>query len=147
MESEKVKEIKVKEALEILCYKHKDVGSWEITKLQLMDILTLINELESENERLLEQRNKTYNIWAKDTEKLKDRIAELEEYIKDNQSNAKAFVENRHSDLKKELTSFAEKLRGKAIRRQEFIGELAIDAVEYVNVKDIDKTLKEFLGK
>lgn len=58
MESEKVKEIKVKEALEILCYKYKDVGSWEITKPQLMDILTLINDLESENERLKKENAK-----------------------------------------------------------------------------------------
>ena len=91
MNSEKVKEIK--KALEC-CIK---IGNAEYTIREqanacleecpygnrcksefAKDALDYINELESEKERLLEQRNKTYNIWVKDTEKLKDRIAELE---------------------------------------------------------------------
>jgi hypothetical protein len=85
MESEKVKEIK--KVLE----QNDDNGiMYEVNDekrtckfIHHKDILTLINELESENERLLQQRNKTYNIWVKDTEKLKDRIAELEEALLD----------------------------------------------------------------
>lgn len=58
-----------------------ELGCWyklancEIT---MSEVVEYINELESENERLLEQRDKTYNIWVKDTEKLKERIAGLE---------------------------------------------------------------------
>ena len=90
MNSEKMKEIK--EALE--CCKQNEIeetcgyclvcpaSNWDYEKTCTIDLfqkaLTLINELESENERLIDQRNKTYNIWVKDTEKLKDRIAELE---------------------------------------------------------------------
>ena len=87
MESEKVKEIK--NALKFCCDDcdcncpfYKNGKSYKGCKsLLLFKALTLINELESENERLLAQRNKTYNIWVKDTEKLKDRIAELEDKI------------------------------------------------------------------
>lgn len=46
-----------------------------------------------------------------------------------------------------DLRAFAEKLKNKAIRQQEFVGELAIGDIEYVKVKDIDKTLNEFLGE
>lgn len=136
--------------------------------------------MESENERLLEQRNKTYNIWVKDTEELKDRIAFLEN---DNEllRNAKVVYENvdycyedlkkaqdRIAELEKEnitktdtitdllnkqefyekekLKQFVGSLKKKAIRRQEFIGELAIDDVEYVKIQDIDETLKEFIN-
>lgn len=68
MDSEKIKEIK------------KVLNTWKVVfhGITNTDILTLINEFERENERLLEQRNKTYNIWVKDTEQLKNRIAELE---------------------------------------------------------------------
>lgn len=45
----------------------------------------------------------------------------------------------------KKLPKFAERLKEKAIRRQEFIGELAIDDIEYVKTQDIDETLKEFI--
>ena len=47
---------------------------------------------------------------------------------------------------KEKLTKFAERLKKKAIRRQEFIGELAIDDIEYVKTQDIDKTLEEFIN-
>ena len=124
MESEKVKEIKKgleccsflmdnnapSEERDNSCnecpYRLNDRCSWNLDK----DALTLINELESENERLLEQRNKTYNIWVKDTEKLKDRIALLE---KDNEllRNAKVVYETVdycYKDLKKAEKRIAE---------------------------------------
>ncbi len=84
MNSEKVKEIK--KALEDNNTEHFPyIDGHKCKFLNYADILTIINELESENERLLEQRNKTYNIWVKDTEELKARIAELE---KENESLA-----------------------------------------------------------
>ena len=64
----------IKDLLEIMANDNEPDGTTRICK----EALTLINELESENERLLDQRNRTFNIWVKDTEKLKDRIAELE---------------------------------------------------------------------
>ena len=56
---------------------------------------------------------------------------------------AKALVNAGYGDLR----AFAEKLKNKAIRQQEFVGKLAIGDIEYVKVKDIDKTLNEFLGE
>ena len=43
------------------------------------------------------------------------------------------------------VKEFTERLTAKSIRRQEFIGELVIDDIEYVKVKDIYETLKEFI--
>lgn len=83
-----MKKEEIKKALEC-CSKGKCekclIGKKDIRKcidILFKNTLTLINELESENERLLEQRNKTYDIQVKDMEKLKDRIALLE---KDNE--------------------------------------------------------------
>ena len=45
---------------------------------------------------------------------------------------------------KETAEKFAEKLKNKAIRQQEFVGELAIGNIEYVKVKDIDEICKEF---
>lgn len=119
MENEKVKEIKVKEALETLCYKHKDVGSWEITKLQLMDILTLINDLERANERLKEcYKVKAYDKLRAENKKLKDQIAELEED--------------------------KEKWQRKAINYYEKAKSYGIECIIDT---DIDEKLKECLGK
>ena len=47
---------------------------------------------------------------------------------------------------KEVLKQFAKRLKDKAIRRQEFIGELAIDDIEYVKTQEIDETLKEFIN-
>ena len=90
MKSEKVKEIKktLEETLEY-CAR-------ELERKLFQDCLTLINELESENERLLEQRNKTYNIWVKDTEQLKDRIAELEEQRDRQAYIAEELIQEKH---------------------------------------------------
>ena len=142
MESEKVKEIK--KALET-CMHTRVSGCGECpynytnTKTKHSECfrmaehaLILINELESENKRLLEQRNKTYDIWVRDTEKLRDRIAELEK------KNAKLLdsVETVQNDrcvykcvlTKEHLTKFAEKLK-----------------IECVN--KIHETLKEFINE
>ena len=122
MESEKVKEIKkalachIQNEIEDTCEycSNCPASDWDYEKECIIDlfqkILTLINELEHENERLLEQRNKTYNIWVKDTEKLKDRIAKLE---KDNKllRNAKVVYETVdycYEDLKKAEKKIAE---------------------------------------
>ncbi len=86
MESEKVKEIKkaieynsVSEFMNRLPYAD------EFNKLKMVsfdDILTLINELESENERLLNEKwdcQDDLDNYHIENQQLKDRIAELEE--------------------------------------------------------------------
>ena len=66
-----------------------------------------------------------------------------EEVKKQQIKNATALYNAGYGDLR----AFAGKLKDKAIRQQEFVGELAIGDIEYVKVKDIDETLKEFLGE
>ena len=155
MESEKVKEIK--KALE-------DCASNEIANrlpyiddhkckaVDFADILTLINELDSENERLLNEKwncQDDLDNYHEENQPLKDRIAELENTIKNNLQYAKGYGDGVKATVEvaypKKLKQFSERLKEKAIRRQEFIGELAIDNIEYVKTQDIDETLKEFL--
>lgn len=197
MNSEKVKEIK--EAL-----KQND-GSGIVYAVDYKkrtckfihheDILTLINELESENKELRvvtdianerTYRKKFTDEWRKEYQKeldkqgnghiaghpdfdlvyklyfeQKDRIAELEkengelkqdlknsidmqkQMLDDFKTATKEVEQNLAREIPNLLKRFAEKLKDKAIRRQEFIGELAIDDIEYVKTQDIDETLKE----
>lgn len=96
MEREKVKKIKkvLEEGQFNTITHHQKEGN--PIKISFADILIYINELESENERLLEQRNKTYNIWVKDTEQLKDRIAELEEQRDRQAYIAEELIQEKH---------------------------------------------------
>ena len=67
-----------------------------------------------------------------------------DEHIENREEGMKTFEKR----VRKETAErYAEKLKNKAIRQQEFVGELAIGDIEYVKVKDIDKTLNEFLGE
>lgn len=164
MNSEKVKEIK--KALEcciklnntkysdrerqlacINCpYANKDECDVIISK----NCLTLINELESENERLLNQKwdkEDDLDNYHEENKKLKNRVAELEEYIKGNEQDAKAFVNGWHKDLETELKQFAEKLKEKLYNHR--IWELPYEEWCKGNVvcRKIDETLKEFIGE
>ena len=153
MESEKVKEIK--KALEQqgncgIAYAVNNNKKNPCNFINYADILTLINELESENERLLDQRNKTYNIWVKDTEKLKDRIAELEKE-KERLANVAPYQvvisDDKFEELKKNaiedfnLTKIM--LKQFAKRLKENVYDSFGDKVIWYD--DIDETLKEFL--
>lgn len=80
---------------------------------------------------------KTGERMKKDTYFGPVKVSEILEYINE--------LESENERLSKQLPQFAERLKEKAIRRQEFIGELAIDDIEYVKTQDIDETLKEFL--
>lgn len=171
MESEKVKEIK--KALECCakknrlpcttCIKSEETDVVLTCRSLLEDILTLINELESENERLLNK------IWDKEDDldnyyeenlKLKDRIAELE---KENDEKHKRIMELEqdliHADenvfyrecnvalredkIKAEaLKQFAERLKEK-MSEGEYYGHKYKLAV-FRDI-DIDETLNEFL--
>lgn len=159
MNSEKVEDIKL--ALEIAiktgeCRK-KDTY---LGPVKVLEILEYINELESENERLNkseigelikenEELAKQCVEWSeldfkkrnKITE-LKDRIAELEEYIKGNEQDAKAFVSGWHKDLETELKQFAKRLKEMAYKSTDWShGEHPL----VVEVDYIDEVLEEFL--
>lgn len=198
MESEKVKEIKKSLQQEIHLTEYVDSVYAENVSLDLLkDVLTIINELESENKELRvvtdianerTYRKKFTDEWRKEYQKeldkqgnghiaghpdfdlvyklyfeQKDRIAELEKendelkvdiknsidmqkQMLDGFNNAtKEVEENLAREIPNLLKRFTEKLKDKAIRRQEFIGELAIDDIEYVKTQDINETLKEFI--
>ena len=154
MKSEKVKVIK--EALE--CCKQNEIeenckyclecpaSDWDYEKECKIDLfqktITLIKELKSENERLLEQRNKTYNIWVKDTEKLKDRIAELE---KENALIKNSVAMRDYKTLEEisnnKVKQFAERLKEK-MNVREYMGVKYKQGVFSEN--DIDETLMEY---
>lgn len=113
MEREKIKEIK--ETLEHNAYfaieYFPKAGKPKVFKLD--DILNFINELESENER-------------------------LNEYIKGNEADAKAFVNGWHKDLRKELELFVERLKEKVYHEARICRDI-------VDVQSIDEILKEFI--
>lgn len=159
MESEKVKEIK---KLIDCDKKQNEIGGIIVVNRRfLMEVLNLINELESENERLRLERDvligkkiaekqksdKALIMKIDIQEQLKDRIAELE---KENATKTDTIVDllNKQEIYEKEkLTKFAERLKRKAIRKQEYVGGVAIGDIEYVPVKSINQALKEFINK
>ena len=171
MESEKVKEIK--KALE--CCSEGECGVWcpRFDKKNInhtcqddmnAEALTLINELESENERLSnteigelvkenEELAKQCMEWSelnfkkrKQVVKLKDRIAELEkknarlldsvETVQSNRCVYKCVLTKEH------LTKFAERLKEKCeYNRKQYCCSAT------VGVNDIDEPLKEFINE
>ena len=76
-------------------------------------------------------------------------INELEEYIKGNEQDAKAFVNGWHKDLETELKQFAERLKEKLEECSPFVGfdleDLELDGETIQGC--IDETLKEFIGE
>lgn len=149
MESEKVKEIK--KGLEVcngLCNEACPYHSLGCMNDLSKDSLILINELESENERLAnrlevgkivaKQRFEKLKKAEHDSDRYKKRITELEEYIKGNAEEAKAFVENWHNDLMKELKHFAERVK------MEFYYEFD-EIIPSIMSDKIDKILKELI--
>lgn len=125
MDSEKVEEIK--KALEVYCKENKGITilrGREIQAIPYADILTLINEFESENERLLNEKwdkEDDLDNYHEENKQLKDRIAELE---KEKEETMKAWFEDREGvflngvregELKcyKQLKQFAERLKEK----------------------------------
>ena len=85
MNSEKVKEIKESLQQEIHLAEYVDSAYSENVSLDLLkDVLTLINELETENERLMKLQARGGCRVAElgiENQQLKDRIAELEDEI------------------------------------------------------------------
>lgn len=155
MESEKVKEIK--EALEY-CSNHSvsDCSNvcpydkytrcrTELTK----DSLTLINELESENERLnksdtskeesfIEYYN-LYRDFKRENQTLKDRIAELEKENKSKTDTITDLLKNQEFYEKDKLKQFAERLKKRTI-----IYSGINVKYEAITADIIDELLKEY---
>ena len=140
MNSEKVKEIK--KALEDNAnYKHHNrlgyIDGYKCKTVTYADILTLINELESENKSLQDLCNKTYEDLTKEIDRLENRVKELEEGIAKSMLGCEFLPECTNDKLKQ----FAERLKEKG-------KNLKLGSVEVYNflwVNDIDETLKEFI--
>lgn len=140
MESEKVKEIK--KDIEI-CMKslncngcsYKSSRSGECCRNLTNDILTYINELESENDTL----HTNLCEWRKENQQLKDRIAELEKEIKENAFYSKGYAQGIKNTYEvvvpDKLKQFAERLKERILSTPHILGgEGTI----------IDETLKEY---
>ena len=145
MESEKVKEIKkvLEEGQFNTINHHQHEG--EPILIMFADILTLINELESENSKLKQHKReleggqrdllKVIKEFDKETQQLKDRIAELE---KENEilRKAKTIDDNVANEMVNLLKQFAGRLIAKKVK----LGDR-------FNIYDIDETLKEFINE
>lgn len=157
MNSEKVK--KIKKVLEMFAIDNKEMTlfqspvpqgeSCEIT-IKYADILTLINELESENKKQKQANKKVINIIYSNNEEnkqLKERIDELEKEkeILQGTKDRLTFADRiKIADNARvvTLTKFAEKLK------EEIPDESTFGYLGYNGVKEvIDEKLKECLGK
>ena len=155
MDSEKVKEIK--EALEY-CSNHSvsDCSNvcpydkytrcrTELTK----DSLTLINELESENERLNksdtskeESSIEYYNLYRdfkRENQQLKDRIAELEKENETKTDTIANLLKNQEFYETEKLKQFAERLKNRTILYSGINVKY-----EAITADIIDEVLKEY---
>ena len=148
MNSEKVKEIK-----ELIDYDKKQNelnGIIVVNRQFLIEIITLINELESENERLqrdcadianhYQEMGKFYYEETEKNQQLKNRIAELENTIKNNLQYTKGYGDGVKATVEvtfpKKLNEFAERLKQVFMKK------------DYVfSSKVIDETLKEFTNE
>lgn len=174
MESEKVKEIK--KALECCVndcdrkcsdcfYRYK--GCWfSLDK----DILTLINELESENSKFkgFMERNEWESIEdmettldkaqekcfevAKENQQLKDRITKLEKEIEENAFYSKGYAQGIKNTyevvIPEKLKQFAERLKEKA--EYDYLANYNTNDEPFIEKPDflriVDQTLKEFIN-
>lgn len=173
MNSEKVKEIK--EALQdhsIEKLKYQD--GIKIKELDFFDILTYINELESENERLdksdtskEESSIEYYNLYRdfkRENQRLKNRIAELEKEngeLKEHVTEVEKGIINiaKERNKKDELASkfidsyndslkqFAERLKEKALSHCRTINCYELKFIETTIDELLDEILKEYIDE
>ena len=156
MNSEKVKEIKkaleycsshsVSDCSNVCPYDKYTRCRTELTK----DSLTLINELESENERLNksdtskeESSIEYYNLYRdfkRENQQLKNRIAELEKENKSKTDTITDLLKNQEFYETEKLKQFAEKLRKKVIS----LNVWEFGEIDVIDVDDIDELLKEY---
>ena len=126
MESEKVKEIKEKLQEEIFIANSFGDKLRKVPTKELENLLTLINELESENERLK---------WEKQILENNDTLlAKVGEMVQENQQL---------KDQIAELQEDKEKWQRKAINYYQMAKSYGI---ECIIDNDIDETLKEFIN-
>lgn len=139
MESEKVKEIKEKLQEEIFIANSFGDKLRKVPTKELQNLLTLINELESENAYQKEH----IEMWFRKNEEKKNRIAELEKGIE-----ALSFaVKQGFNDCQtKTLKQFAERLKEKATWSFIMCGDHKAGA-KTVTLHDIDETLKEYTNE
>jgi hypothetical protein len=171
MNSEKVKEIK--ELLRCMngekactnCYINEVAQEQETCCINVVADMTLdlINELESENERLSnteigelikenEELAKQCVEWSeltikkrRQTIELKDRIAELEKEVETRKEEVLHLQEYGKKLIREtELKQFAERLKEKSQKSFINVGGLTASA-KTVTLHDIDETLKEFI--
>ena len=152
MNSEKMKEIKESLQQEIHLTEYVDSAYSENVSLDLLkDVLTLINELESENERLMKLQARGGCRVAElgiENQQLKDRIAELEntDYYKEIEKKKEDLLCKEYSLIKYEkeiagkyLKEFAEKVKEKALSHCRII-----NCYELTSIKTtIDELLTE----
>lgn len=150
MKSEKVKEIKESLQQEIHLTEYVDMAYAENVSLDLLkDVLTLINELESEKERLMKLQARGGCRVAElgiENQQLKDRIAELEntDYYKEVEKKKEELLCKEYSLIKYEkeiagkyLKEFAEKVKEKAL--------LHCKTINCYELKFIEETIDELL--
>ena len=171
MESEKVKEIK--KALELNEYYAIEYfpKSGEPKIFTFTDILTLINELESENERLSDDlkfqqmTDKTYKYnmacengkqfkqiseLKEENTKLKDRIDELETLCNKTYEDLTKEIDRLEKEKTEQLKQFAERLKEKFDEQKHFYETASISHRDisltalYTAYKYLDETLKEY---
>ena len=153
MESEKVEEIK--KALEDNAnYEHYNklgyIDGYKCKTVSYADILTYINELESENDTL---HTNLYE-WRKENQQLKDRIAELEKEIEENAFYSKGYAQGIKNTYEvvvpDKLKQFGKKFElniGKYLKKK--YTDYQQDSFHYIVDKAdvdmcLDETLKEY---
>lgn len=169
MESEKVKEIKEKLQEEIFIANSFGDKLRKVPTKELENLLILINELESENERLIAEKQKVLEYMKTDNyaklkkedmywgyqmgigmleheiDRQKDRIAELEKEIEENAFYSKGYADGIKNTyevvIPDKLKQFAERLKSKDCSVPIHKGFILIEDHE------IDETLKEFINE
>ena len=160
MKSEKVKEIK-KALEENANYEHYDklgyIDGYKCKTVAYADILTYINELESENERLRLERDvligkkivekqkydKALIMKIDIQEQLKNRIAELEIENKSLQD----LCNKTYEDLTKEIDRLEKENKIVKEMLSKYGVCIITDADSITGVDNIDETLKEFINE
>lgn len=149
MNSEKVKEIKESLQQEIHLTEYVDRAYAENVSLDLLkDILTLINELESENETLRNAKvvYETVDYCYEDLKKAEKRIAELEKEIEENAFYSKGYAQGIKNTyevvIPEKLKQFAERLKEKYGKSCSEYYPLLLELTS----EQLDETLKEFIN-
>ena len=143
MESEKVKDIKEKLQEEIFIANSFGDKLRKVPTNELENLLTLINELENENAKLMLKNSEiqTQNMGMQIKEcQLKDRIADLEKEIEENAFYSKGYAQGIKNTYEvvvpNKLKQFAERFKQKCIDGGIFPAFVA---------RKLDETLKEVI--